>query len=564
MANYMDGGDALLEVFKRLGIDYIICSPGSEWAPLWEALARQKRDHVEGPGYIDCWHETLAVDMAIGYTLITGKPQAVLLHAGVGLLQGSRGIHGAQNLEVPMLVLSSESLAYGEDPKSDPGFHWFVHHGIVGGPQRLVEPIVKWAGHASSSETLYETLIRAAEMALRVPRGLTYLNLPVETLLDEWKPPAFIRDMPPAPKTLSPAEDIDKVAAMLIEAENPLITTETAGRDGDAFAVLVALAEQLALPVIEGQAICANFPKDHALYQGGDIQPFMEETDLALVVRSRAPWYPPSNRPPRAKVVAIDESPHRPHMVYQSLQADLYLEGDVANSLTRLGEAARAIGADGEKIEQRRARLEAMHQAQREADRQAEAGARDKHPIDPVWLCAALRDVMPADAIYIDEVATHRDLVRRHLSWNAPQSYFAVQGGLGQSLGTALGIKLARPGQPVVVLVGDGAFLYNPFGQSFGAAREYGLPLLIVVFNNRKYAAMQGLHLDAYPDGVAGETDVFHGVHIDGPDYAELVAPFGGYGQRVEDPARLTAALRAGLYAVNDGKVAILNVVLDH
>ena len=69
---------------------------------------------------------------------------------------------------------------------------------------------------------------------------------------------------------------------------------------------------------------------------------------------------------------------------------------------------------------------------------------------------------------------------------------------------------------------------------------------------------------DAYPDGVAGETDVFHGVHIDGPDYAELVAPFGGYGQRVEDPARLTAALRAGLYAVNDGKVAILNVVLDH
>ena len=91
MKNYMDGGEAILEAFRKLKIDYILSSPGSEWSPVWEALVRQKIGNRAGPAYIDCWHETLAVNMATGYTLMTGRPQAVLVHAGVGLLQGSHG-----------------------------------------------------------------------------------------------------------------------------------------------------------------------------------------------------------------------------------------------------------------------------------------------------------------------------------------------------------------------------------------------------------------------------------------------------------------------------------------
>ena len=96
MKNYMDGGEAILEAFRKLKIDYIMSSPGSEWSPVWEALARQKLGNHSGPTYINSSHETLlAVNMATGYTLITGRPQAVLVHAGVGLLQGSMGVHGA-------------------------------------------------------------------------------------------------------------------------------------------------------------------------------------------------------------------------------------------------------------------------------------------------------------------------------------------------------------------------------------------------------------------------------------------------------------------------------------
>ena len=119
MKNYLDGGEAILEAFRKLKIDYIMSSPGSEWSPVWEALARQKLEKKVGPTFIESWHETLAVNMATGYTLITGRPQAALLHAGVGMLQGSMGVHGALQNEVPMVVMSGESQSLGENPDLD-------------------------------------------------------------------------------------------------------------------------------------------------------------------------------------------------------------------------------------------------------------------------------------------------------------------------------------------------------------------------------------------------------------------------------------------------------------
>ena len=77
MKNYQDGGEAILEAFRRLKTDYVISSPGSEWASFWEALARQKRDGIDGPKYIDCGHQNIAVCMATAYTKITGRLQTV-------------------------------------------------------------------------------------------------------------------------------------------------------------------------------------------------------------------------------------------------------------------------------------------------------------------------------------------------------------------------------------------------------------------------------------------------------------------------------------------------------
>src|SRR4029078_8335220 len=142
MRNYLDGGEAILAAFRKLKIDYIMSSPGSEWSPVWEALARQKLEHKSGTTFIESWHETLAVDMAAGYTLITGRPQAVLLHAGVGMLQGSMAVHGAFQNEVPMGVMSGGLQTLGEDPDLEIEQQWYG--GLtVGGIERFVEPVAK-------------------------------------------------------------------------------------------------------------------------------------------------------------------------------------------------------------------------------------------------------------------------------------------------------------------------------------------------------------------------------------------------------------------------------------
>jgi len=91
---------------------------------VWEALSRQKISNSPGPIYFSFAHDTLAVDLAIVYTVVTGRLQAVMLHTGVGLLQGSMGIDAANRLGIPMVVMSGEALTYGEKQGFNPGAQW--------------------------------------------------------------------------------------------------------------------------------------------------------------------------------------------------------------------------------------------------------------------------------------------------------------------------------------------------------------------------------------------------------------------------------------------------------
>jgi acetolactate synthase-1/2/3 large subunit len=560
MKNYLDGGEAILEAFRKLKIDYIMSSPGSEWSPLWEALARQKLGNKPGPTFVESWHETLAVNMATGYTLITGRPQAVLLHAGVGMLQGGMGVHGALQNEIPMVVMSGESQTLGEDPDVDIEPQWYG--GLtVGGIERFVEPVAKWARAVTSPHTLYESVLRAGEMAQRTPMGPIYLNVPLEHMLHDWTPPEHAREVPPAPKVAAAPEETAKIADLLIKAKNPVIVTETSGRDPAAFLALVELADALAIPVIAGRvASYANFPTDHPLYIGSNTYGAVKDADLVLMVGARAPWYPARKRPTAGTIVAIHDNPIKQHMIYQNLHADAYLEGDVATSLKALAAAARAAKVD---VGERRKRWQREHDAYIAATKAEQQQARAESTIDPVALLGALADTMPADTIYVDETITHAPLLRRHLPQTKPQSFFRGSGGLGQGIGTALGIKLAAKERPVALLVGDGSFLYNPVIQALGASKQHGLPIIIIVCNNKKYEAMRKGHVHHYPDGASATSNLHYGVTINGPDYDQLGSHFGFFGQRVEKPAELEGAIKAALAATRSGKTAILNVVLS-
>jgi len=154
-------------------------------------------------------------------------------------------------------------------------------------------------------------------------------------------------------------------------------------------------------------------------------------------------------------------------------------------------------------------------------------------------------------------------LLRQHLPQTMPQSFFRGSGGLGQGIGTALGIKLAARERPVALIIGDGSFLYNPIVQALGASKQHDLPILIIVMNNKKYEAMRMGHVHHYPDGASANKDLHYGVKIDGPDYEQLGSHFGFHGQRVENLDELKGALQEALAAVKRGKTALLNVVLS-
>src|SRR5580693_116248 len=239
-----DGGEALLQACTDLGADYIFSSAGSEWAPVWEGLARREAAGEAAPRYLDLAHETIAVGMATGYAAVTGRVQAVLLHAGAGLLQGANAVQGALLTGVPVVVCSGESTGYGDAARRDPGSQWYRNLSIVGGPQAFAAPFTKWASAAADAGVLYDMVKRAGELAAQPPAGPVYVNTPVEVLLSPWqRPPAAhpTSPAPPAPRTVAADEDVEAAARLLAGAQRPVLAVESAGHDADAYTALVEL-----------------------------------------------------------------------------------------------------------------------------------------------------------------------------------------------------------------------------------------------------------------------------------------------------------------------------------
>jgi len=126
----------------------------------------------------------------------------------------------------------------------------------------------------------------------------------------------------------------------------------------------------------------------------------------------------------------------------------------------------------------------------------------------------------------------------------------------------ALGVKLAHPEKRVIAMEGDGSFNHNPVPASFGLSQEYGLPFLTVIFDNLSYAAMRH-HSRFYPEGWSVREGVHHGVQMrPKPDYPKLAEAFGGYGEVVEDPSEVRPALLRALEEIDEGRLALIDVVL--
>jgi acetolactate synthase-1/2/3 large subunit len=165
----------------------------------------------------------------------------------------------------------------------------------------------------------------------------------------------------------------------------------------------------------------------------------------------------------------------------------------------------------------------------------------------------------------VNETITHRLELLQRLTRLQPGGFFESSfGGLGVGLATGLGVKHADPRRAVAVTIGDGAFHYNPVPAAFGASQELGLPLLVVLFDNAGYLSQKTDVQTYYPDGAAVRSGRFAGTGITPrPEYAKLAQAYGGYGEKVERPQDVPAALKRGLEQQEKGRLALIHMVLS-
>ncbi|HZE11438.1 MAG TPA: thiamine pyrophosphate-binding protein [Burkholderiales bacterium] len=561
----ISGAHALLRTLRRMGVEKIFASPGSDWAPLWEALATPAA-REEFPEYLSSRHEETAIAMASGYAKSTGKLPAVVLHTTVGALHATMGMRAALHERIPMVLLAGESISFGERPGYGIGPQWLRLLADVGGPARLVAPCAKWSFGLNDGALLAATIERACRIAMAAPRGPAFVSVPTEFLMDAHREEAQRSSAPVRDPAADPAA-LDELARMLTAAKRPVILTEEVGKDVAAVEQLVGLAEMLGAPVFDGwQPGYANFPRSHPLYSGvaPDMKALLDESDLVFCVETVVPAHPASLLSgSKARVAYLGEDPLHTPLPYWGFRSDLSVAGALEPSLALLAErVARAVPKGSRSaIAKEWAGRNAKAREELRAKGQA-TGAKAR--IESAWVGHELNAVLPDGAIVVDETITHRHDVLRQLERLAPGGFISASyGGLGMGIGTALGAKVARPDQTVVVTIGDGAFFYNPVIASFGAAQELVLPLLVVLFNNAGYLSQKLDVVREYPDGWAVRSKQFSGLSIaPRPDYPELARAFGGYGETVERPSEVRAALARGLDAVAKGNLALIEMTL--
>jgi acetolactate synthase I/II/III large subunit len=556
-----NGAEVLLEQLESQGVDCIFASPIAVMAPVWEALARRGNDMKLR--YFRCRHELLAVSLASGFYKATGRSQIVFLPTSLGVQNASMGLSTALQERTPMTALSPDTLTYGDDPNGDPGAEWPSLLTDHPGPARNAEAVVKWTKRARTPSDLVHELRRARFIAESVPLGPTLLEIPFQLLMGEGHAeiPAWV---PPTPVVATP-EHIDRVAQVLAGAANPIIITEHGGRTDDERDALMGIAEALTAPVFEfWNPAYHNFPRSHPLYGAGPVEAVLGEADAVLLAGCNGPWHPPhTTLRPGCAVIHLEQDPLRPRAAYWGYPITHTIPGNLSINLAALAANLHARSTARPEADERwagythRVRARGIEEA-----RQLSSQATDFVPAADLF--GALHDALPDDAICVDEITSQVPQMIQFLYERKPLTqYRGWAGALGTGLGTALGVKLARPQQLVVCILGDGAWHYNPAPAALGFAQEYGVPLLIVLCNNRQYASQtRNLH-NYYPDSTAVREQNFVGNVIEPtPDYVKQAEAYGGTGERVQKSDELRPALQRALEAVISGQTFLLDVIV--
>ena len=214
-------------------------------------------------------HENTAVTLAHGYTMVTGRPQAVMLHVNVGTANALNALIDASRDRIPILLTSGRTPLTETGPSGTRSvhIHWAQEMFDQAG---MLREFVKWDYELKRGDHVAQVVDRAMELATASPQGPVYLSLPREVLGESVSAPAESnrahRARPRVP--MPAATDIEQLADWIAAARAPLVITGTLGRDPRDAVVLSRLAERWALPVIPYNTRYFALSANHPMFQG--------------------------------------------------------------------------------------------------------------------------------------------------------------------------------------------------------------------------------------------------------------------------------------------------------
>ena len=562
-----------LEGLVDLGVDYIFANLGTDHVSLIEEMARWDKQGRKHPEMILCPHEVVAVHMAGGYALATGRGQAVLVHVDAGTANACMAIQNLFRYRLPVMLFAGRAphTLHGELTGSRDSYVHFVQDSFD--IASIVRPYVKWEYSLPSGVVVKEALARASAFAQSDPPGPVYMMLPRETLAEAWDE-ADMPAYPPARYGSVQAGGIEPqraeaIATQLMAAENPVAFAAYLGRKPGAVAVLDRLARMCGIRVADFNSIDLNIPQDSPCYAGSDPLPLLENADLGLLLDSDVPYVPQYAKQANAmKWIQIDIDPLKADFPMWGFPTDMRVQGDSAIILQQVLDAveARADDAFRNRVTERIASWGGAREASAKRQAAASANRGISGALNPAFVFATLGSKLSQDDVVLNEAIRNGPVLQEHLTRTRPQSYIGLAGGgLGFSGGMALGLKLARPDRRIVQVIGDGGFHFSSPDSVYAVAQQYQIPILTIVLDNGGWQAVKSAVQRVYPQGTAAETDQFQSRLMSGRqgerrDFSEIAKAFGAYGECVTEPDEFADAIDRALAALDGGKAAVLHV----
>jgi acetolactate synthase-1/2/3 large subunit len=551
-----------------LGIEYLFCNLGTDHAPLIEEMAHWRSQGRAFPQLILCPHENTAVHMAGGYAVATGRGQAVLVHVDAGTANAAMGLHNLCRTRIPVLLIAGRAPMSTFDNATG-GRDTYVH--FIQEPfdqASVVRPYVKWEYNLAWPSMAHEVVSRAGAVMQSDPTGPVYLTLPREVLaapVDVESIGAYgHQNHMPVKAQGADLETIQAIAAQLMASDNPMLVTAYAGRNHEAPALIERLAELCGMRVCEFNSIYLNIRRNSPYFAGYNPAAFTAQADFGLMVDVDVPWIPKTTRVnPDAYWAQMDVDAIKRDIPMWGFPLNARVEGDSVKLLKQLIAVIENI-ATPEFKRKAQERGQTFLAEQEKNKQRVAALAHDPgkvNAINPHFLCAAFGQLIDSKDVVLNEAIRNTMAVFEQIPREVPGSLMGLSGGgLGFSAGTALGMKLAQSENRVIHFVGDGSFYFSNPSAVYAVARQYNLPILTVLLDNGGWSAVKESTLRMYPLGEAKNTDQFASDLGYGTDFAAIAEAAGAHGERLVDPAEVTASIKRCLAALDSGQSALLHV----